>query len=512
MILYSPRVPVFADTGDESYEGAEHTLYQIKLLQVKQLLQAGFDIESSENGADIKLLISDAVSMAEQELYALAVDFLNSALDLIQMQPPGPAETPTFPEARQPSPWQWDLIALSGSEIWRQSFGLVLEESDSTIYDNQTNPYTGVRLLMEYGKSEKMTGQVQVEGKISRDYFALHSNAELVNQFSSSLKTRITNEFDRYVYQQESGFDYTDNSLEAGLFYMLNPRVMLSVSDDFELRLYDHEDAYFPGYRQNRVEVSSEFRLEPVGRLTATFGDRIRRHVNVPERDYNEYTLGFRLWPELYTRFSFSDMFNYYSRSFEHGFVDSLYTNDYGDIYNLLDLGYILYGQTSMKCRFEIESRRYAESVSSMPDYTDYSLEPGVEFNIIDNLTLQAGYRFRNRLHSLDNGQDASVDVEDYYTHGPVFTLDFVMGSGFIASISNSYQLQRYPNYVGYDDSGISLYSNRNINSVFFFLTWNISPAIEFNSMGMLDYDTDQDLAGAKTTSNLLNFELLYKF
>ncbi len=499
------------DSAQDETASAEYTLYQIKMSHIERMLKQNPNVKA-DILAEVRSLMQDAVLLADERMYDIAAEYLENVISLLE-QPMVQTLAISGVQYKKPSSsLKWDFIAFTGSEYWQQKFGLVFNEKDSTITDEQTNPHGGLRVYLDFEKGEAIQSQMQIELKSSQEYNSASIYLEHYQKFTNKFRGVFKNASEKTSYKQNTELSFFDNSFEAGFYYQPIEKLVFSLDDEFELRKYNIESEYFSNYKQNRLQLSAETRIPDFGRLKVGGERRFRKYGLDALRDYDEPSLNAQLWPDLYTRFSLTDMFRYRTRQYVHGYIDSLYTNNFSDIYNLADLRYTLFGDTRFMLEFEVESRAYETITSSIPDYLDYNVEPGFETGLGDYFTLQLGYRFRNKLHDIGGETDESVQIEDFYSHGPVFTLDIMMMNGFLASISNSYQAQRYPNYTSYDYSGLSLYSNRNINSFFFYLSWDLTSSIEINGMGMIDYDTDQELEGANTISNLLNFELLYKF
>ena len=229
-------------------------------------------------------------------------------------------------------------------------------------------------------------------------------------------------------------------------------------------------------------------------------------------RNYNELVYGLNVWPDFSGQFSLGSRIRNRSREYQYGYIDSLYTNNFNEFYGYVDVRYQFKNRMEIECEFELEKRNYGYLSTSMPNYTDYNIEPSFAFGIGSYLTIKTGYRFRSKRHHLNTTEDSSAQIEDFFSHGPVFTCDIYLAGGFLVSVSNSYLQRRYPHYSSYDYSGLSLYSNRDIHSLFFYLVWSITGNWEVNVMSMLDYDRDKSLDNGDTNSNLLNFNLSYKF
>jgi hypothetical protein len=161
----------------------------------------------------------------------------------------------------------------------------------------------------------------------------------------------------------------------------------------------------------------------------------------------------------------------------------------------------------------ELEIRRYETESLSMPDFIDWNVEPTVTITFGQPWSLKAGVRFRQKSHRLDGIEnEEAVRTEDFFSYGPVLAVDFFSSFGLIASIGNTFEIRRFPHAPQSDGIALPMYSNRNINALFLFLTWSLSRRWELEVFGSFDYEHDRDLEGGDSRSNLLNFELSYKF
>ena len=86
----------------------------------------------------------------------------------------------------------------------------------------------------------------------------------------------------------------------------------------------------------------------------------------------------------------------------------------------------------------------------------------------------------------------------------------FAAARPFLAAAPLFFRL--FPHKPFEEGRGLSLYSNRNLLSLYLFLTWNPSNRWEITLLGNVDFEKDRDLQDLDSWSNLFNFELSYKF
>jgi hypothetical protein len=123
--------------------------------------------------------------------------------------------------------------------------------------------------------------------------------------------------------------------------------------------------------------------------------------------------------------------------------------------------------------------------------------------------TLKAGYRFRRKHHTSSDAEvQASVAMENYRAHAPVAGIEIIWGS-LLLNLYDVYEFRRYPETTATE---YPLYSDRDTHSLFFYMTWSVSSRWSFNAMANMDQDLARNEQGSDARSNILNFELLYKF
>jgi len=499
------------EQSETEHSDAIAVLYQIKLSRLQRLLKNETNSpQSSEITPDIQSLVKEGILFAEQGLYDLAVEFLDNAMALLKPVSVEPSNEPV--PAEKVSGTQWDYAAFGGSEIWQQEFGLILADNDSTLVESESNPFVGFLILLDQIKNADTQTQWQFEGKLSDEYVSTQLFLDYYKRLSGAGNMKIRNSFEGTSYKNQSDLRFIDDRLDTDLYLNVRPGFLLGLANEMQYRRYQTQSLYFSNYFQNRAGLNATFTLKNYTRVEFTFEHRLLKYGFEELRDYDELTYGLNIWPDFSGQFLLNSRLRTRTREYKFGYVDSLFTNNFNEFYGFVDVGYQFKNRMELNCEFEFEKRNYGFISTSMPDYTDYNIEPSLAFGIGSFITMNAGYRFRSKQHNLDTTEDLSAQIEDFYSHGPVFTLDMYLEGGFLASVSNSYLLRRYPHYSSYDYSGLSLYSNRDIHSLFFYLNWGITGHWEINVMSMLDYDRDKSLENGDTNSNLVNFKLSYNF
>jgi hypothetical protein len=480
-------------------------LYQIKLSRLKRLVEKDTGQNNLEYTSDLIQLLKDAQNFFNMGEYELAIDFLESAFSLLQM---ANSENRNMPNAKTLSNFQWTFQAISGSELWQQRFGISLGQSDSVIYESQGNPFIGLRAILDHQKGSQQQTQLELEAKTSTDYNSTNLVLNHKNQHGL-FRFFVDNYFDASIYKRDKDLSYLENRLDLGFICGSN-NLGIILRDELQWRSYSNESDYFFSYTQNRIEPKIFINFSQIGRFELLYSQRSRDHSDADERNYTETWSGLDFWSR--GRFNVKSQLYNRSRNYNLAFSDSLFNNNFKEIYFESDVRYVINRRVSFRLDGHLERKKYQEFFEITPHYRDYTIEPSVELNPGLRFHVRLGYQYRKREHYFDDNSQANPDYENFYNYGPILGLDIFAFNGFMASISNSFEMRRFPNSFSQDNSSLSLYSDRNINSIFFFISWDLSPQWYLNVMAHFDYDKYQNYDDADSQTNLFNFELSYKF
>lgn len=497
-------VPLGWSQTDDTFS-EEETIYQIKLDRLKRLIVQDSTIIRSGQVDELKSFIADAAEFHQNGDTEIAVEFLESALLMMELD-----DTGTQAASDPDGAGEWTMQALTGADLWQQKFGLVFDHQDSVISESQGNPFFGLRATYDYEQGARINSRLEIEAKLSSEYNALTFMLNH-NQRLGPLRMSVDNYFDLSRYKQDKELSSLADRLDFALIYQIGS-IGLQLRDEIHVQKYEYESEYFPSYLQNRFEPLFFLSMDRAGRIEMFSSQWTRRHTTSDDKDYSEQWIGLNYWaaPAL-NRNAFC---RFYKRNREYIQPESStrLNNDFDEWFASANLYSRLSSRLALRLNGQYENRDYLLPSTSTPDYQEYVVEPSLEINVGAPFIARLGFRRQERLHTLDVVTDANPQIEDFVTYGPVLGLDIMAAGGFVASISNNYELRRYPNSPYTDDYGLSFYSDRNINSIFFFVAWNMSLNWTMNLMAHFDHDKDQNVDGSESRTNLFNFELLYKF
>jgi len=495
MLTLGSLEPAFAQDDEDL------TLYHIKLERLKRIVSTN-DVSSEE----LAQYIADAKEFAATGDYDLANEFLESALDLASLS----SATIVHTVKKESPKTNWSFYGLSGSELWQQTFGFSTGRRDSTLHESEANPFGGFRFLLEYQNEKDKTAEFELEAKASNEY----NSADVIFDFKNrlgDLSYFVSNYFNTTLYNRETSLNYLDERFAVGGILGTGD-VGLKLRSESQFRNYSENSEYFYSYFQNRLEAAGYSLLPVLGRFEIEYIQKNRSHKDKSERDFTERWTGFEYRSHQLGKLKIDARIYDIKRNYTSDYADSLYNNSFTEFYYDGNYRFTTNKHLTLRLDNQVRHRQYEHDYFATPNYYQYSFEPSLEVYPGHPFHVRFGYQYQKFDYYSNEETTSDPDIEDYIAHGPIVGLDVIAFNGFVASLSNSYEFRRYPNSPISEDSYYSLYSNRNINSLFLYLSWNLSNNWELNVLGHFDYDKEQDQEGNDSRTNLLNFELSYRF
>lgn len=476
----------------------EEMIFQIKWARL-QRLRAG---QTDTLPLDITQAIHDADSAALGDDYVVAVAYLDLALEFLEQH----AFTATPPYKASHI---WGLEAIAGTDLWQQKYSISLVDQDSAIYENQGNPYTGLRLTYRGTDHRGAILRMQTEGKYGHEYGSGTAELGFEAPIGAKVSVQVADRLEGTHYQREKSLRYWNNQFLGRLnWHPLRP-LTIALEREEQGRRYLYPSTFFTSYHQSQTSLRAGGEWRDVLRSEIRFDRRQRDYRETPEQAYSEniltlfwYPLGLRAW-------SLRGMVQSRNRNYGSGFIDSLLTNDFQEWYvqSLFSIGST--SALSLQLSTSWNKKSYVHPDQATPDYLDLIIEPTLHYMLNGHYTLKAGYRFRQKEHqSADIDGSESVGMENFQAHAPVVGFEMICGTVLV----NLYDVYEIRQYAGTLPAEYTLYSDRDIHSLFFYLAWTISGRWTFNAMINLDQDLARNEQGSDARSNILNFELLYKF
>lgn len=522
-------------------DGNEETYYRIGMLRLERWI-----LKNTEKFKDPGLLTEVARLKKEAENFAAANDFYmaNIWLETIweQLQPEG--ENSSLLQGDHSSflndvvgeisnkhvkKFNWSRELITGVDIWRSEFNIAFEEldvisvassTDSTFFESSGNPYSGLRFRFDYGRAFRNSFQGTVFFKYSRDYLSGDANLKLVQPMGSRSSWRLENRFEGTSYFRNIDLKYWQNT--SSLMVKIQPSSLLSFSlwDEFLLRRYDKETSTYPNYFNNTVRASTKLNIGFGSLLEAGYRNVVRDHPVFKIRDYNENRVDFAWLQSIGRDFSFSLDNEIRFRDYTNAPIDTIF-QDYWEDNFIGDIRLDMTPVLGTEVRATITRRDYKfVSEKSLPDYWFWEFEPKIYFNIGQDWRLSVGFHYSEQNHQelADRVSPQALDAtlsfpfEDYYRYGPFFTVELFQINGILFSLRESFVLERYPNTRTNNVDSFNLYSDRNINSILFFLTWNLSSNWQLNALANFDNDRSQKDRSGDSKNTLVGLDLNYSF
>jgi len=511
------------DTSRVQRDLAE-TFYQIKLLQLTRALE---DTASWALDAEVRSTVLTLKREAEREAqagaHAQAIPVVEAALDILQsatVSRPSTVPTDSAPSGADdvllnppPARTSWNWQVMTGVDLWRQELELALGEEDSTILEGSGNPFTGLRF--GFGRRLRSQGWFRNDNvlKYSRDYFSGENRFTYSRQLGSRWDLHLLNQLEGIFYQRAIGLKYLQEELQSTFNYRGHARVGVTFKDFFRLRNYFGESRTYPSYVDNQLAGLLQFSPSISTRWSALYGLTLREHFTFNDKDYTEHRWNASLLHSFSLQSTLFAENDIRLRQYTSAATDSSFENDYLEEVVAFDLKFPFALRWAVRLGSEFAYRNYRVASSMTPDFLWGQFKPSFVFDAGSSWTLGAGYVYGFRHHRAEGlASVTDVNEENYYEHGLSLSVDWLTTKGIVLSLLETYRWRRYPNALAKSISDFSLYSDRNVNSILLYLSWNFSPDWELSVIANYDDDRDRQREHSDALNTLFSLDLNYRF
>ncbi|MFQ5822429.1 MAG: hypothetical protein ACE5JB_00045 [bacterium] len=511
---------------------SEETYYWIEKLRLERWLK-----DNSQDLIDSALLKEVVRIKKEAEVFASKSDFTMAGLwletiwDLIQPEPDSitsedEVDIDYFSDLESDfsinnsNKFNWSRELVTGVDLWRQEFVYAFVQRDSTLLEGNGNPYTGIRLNFDYSTSYQNSIQGYTFFKYSRDYIFGEANFRLIKPINNNLNWKLENRIEGTSFNHDLDLKYIQNSSLLA-FNLRNIGVLaLEFEDEFLLRRYDKESSTYPNYFNNTFKGLAKLATSISSIIGAGYRNTQRFHPNFIENDYQENRFDITLFQTIENSSSLSLENQLRLRNYTNIPADTSFQFDYWEEYFSGNLRLSFSSTFGTEFQGSITKRNYQLESATTPDYLLWEVEPEIYFDLGSEWRISAGFFYSRQTHeklfnhlaAVTTNADLSIPFEDFYTYGPTFTIEFFRIDGLLFSVRESFFMERYPNFSTRDIQRFNLYSNRNINSIFFFLTWNISPSWNLGVLANMDDDRSQKDTSGDSQNTIVGIEFNYSF
>lgn len=494
------RGHAFQNTLTDSTTAGDARIYQIRLLQIQHKCIKIDDLASLQQ---IEALEHEAQALVDKNQYAFALLILDEIDDLISII--------SIPEIDEPNsnPLKVKTAVVLGLDSWQQKFELNYGDSDTVLSENSMNPFAGIQFNLDFSK-KSCTLTANTLLKKSRDYFSTIQDTRFTQALTSTTEMNLTNYFDWTHFSLIDYVSYFQNKFTAGILTQPFSKLRLTFSDEFRLRKYDIQRYEYAHYFQNELKLALESGFSWQQRAGMTGRWQQRRHLDFHEKDFSKITLNFSgdfSLPFNSTLRIFNDLTQ---KKYATQTIDTLYQSDYWENWATGQFNLPFTRFLALEINDNFTFRNYASEFSYLRDNVANETEALFRIQASPNISLRAGYYVDFYINQGNaTAEDIDAQVENYYSHGPSFSLDYFYQK-FLLNLSNTSRNRIYPKAQDVDD--LTLYADRNLKSLFLFISWEINSAWEMNLITNYDADHDRENENSDSRSTIFSLEIARHF
>lgn len=505
--------------------------YDLTKTRLTRWVRQNIGAVSQEMLTQVVALMEDAQSFADQNDFETAQLFLDTALELTETT----AAIDTLASDSSTYPMQLDALPatkfepqfVSGFDLWRQEFELSFID-DTTFYERSANPYVGFRLRGELPSKGLGAITTHILAKSSRDYYSGEAEVQTLKGTYNHNHLMMEHRAEWTSYRDTLGLQFWQyrNRLRGGAELAQN--FVGYLGNDFRYRRYREQTGFYPNYLHNISYAGLQYLSGLSTRLAAEYSLTVRRHPDFALDDYHEQIFRASVYQSTATNSSIALENIYRVRDYALGGSDSTYQNPFREEYLRGDFRFGLTPTISFDLQGDVALRQHKFASLLTPDFLHVTANPRFLVRLFGDWQLGMGYLYVLRVHSKDiirtgpttdvsDPARAALDAtilgyEDYFSHGFSVSLELFRLGAFMLNLTNNFEYRTYPDSQTNRIDSFSLYSDRQINSTFLFLTWRIQPQLEVNLFANYDEDRSRNQEHNDSRNTLLSVELGYTF
>jgi hypothetical protein len=535
-------------TPDSSaMQWGESSMYEIDLFRLLRWVRAHQDTSAKDFLVQTLDLITEADGFARQRDFSTARLILDIALEVTHLRPAvaevAPSRADTSQEAAPRSSLQWRREVLFGVDLWRQQYEFGLAATDTLFSDG--NPFVGLRLSLNHHptfdinlpkpklsvfgaapENRALTFEASALLKSSRDYLSGELEFNARQPLGGGSYWRLQNRLEGASYRRDFDLQYWQNITSALAVAEASKNFRFEVADEFRWRRYRAQNDFYPNYIQNRAAVGVVFNPGYTTRLESRYNYIVQAHDLCPSHDYLEHRVESTVYQNsaAHSSIALENIWRYriYPNNTAGDTCLNAYQKTYQEEYARADLRLGLIDALTLRLDGDFVLRQYETPSDSVPDFLGVTVNPQLQFNFSAAFQIRAGYLYALRLYENNIIQpqraaaagNASLPFdEDYYSHGFTIGIDLIRTDGLIFSVSENFEMRSYPNSTALKSSDWGLYyTDRNLNSLLLFFSWNFHPRWQANALANFDNDHSrvEDRSDSRTT--LFSIDLGYSF
>ncbi len=553
-LLAQQEKPLISADSSATNWSASGVTYEIDQLRLRRWLEAHQDTAAVEFWSQVLALQQEANTFATQQDYVTAQLILDTALELIGwretvfmplMEPDSErvaVVAGSFP-ASPSSAWEWRREVMFGADLWRQEFDLGLAEDNSSYVDRDGNPFAGLRISLNHNPLLRPLAQKPQPGspallpesralsfsayamlKSSRDYYSGELEFSGRQAVGSRTALRFQMRLDGTSYRRDLDLHYWQNTTSAVASAEVGKNFRFEIGDELRLRRYRQQNELYPNYLQNQASMGAIFSSSYTTRLDSRYSFIARIHDSCPVDDYVEHRVDASIFQSTANNSAvlLENIWRHRIYPTEvAGGCPRTYQNAFQEEYARADLRLGLSEAIALRVEGDFTLRQHQTPSDSTPDFLSTTVNPQLQFKLWADWQISVGYLYLLRVYDKDiiRSQRSTVAsdlsysfYEDYYSHGFTFGVDLIRTDGIWLSVNENFEMRTYPNAVAQNLPGFGLYSDRNINSLLLFFSWNFLPRWQAGVLANFDNDHSRTENQSDSRNTLFSIDLSYSF
>lgn len=524
-LIASPAAKRAAPADTARLEWSEESAYEIARLRIQRWLIKHRAQAESATFQNISAMLREADAFAQDGDYVSAEVLLEAAFGLMGADMPSESRAQSFVPASSSPAWQWRREALAGIDLSRLEYNLGNDDLDLSYADFQqrsvqdhANPYAGARLQLARNGGAAWDFRGLTLLKTGRDYHAGTLELAAQNALAQETFWRVENRWEGTSYRDTTGLRYWQNTSLLQGAVKLGEHVRVEVDDEFRVRRYGSERAFSPNYLHNEIGVGTIYSPGYATRLQARYEYGVRSHPRFPQDDYREHRLEANVSQNTLASTAVFVQNIWRRRIYPLGVPDSTFQNTFQEEFLRADLTLALSEVAALRLDGDLTLRQYETPSVFTPDFLNARINPRLQFKLWRDLQASVGYVFLLQAHGTQPGaRDSQLTglsgfYEDYYANGLTLGLDLFSAGGLLLSANHTFEVRIYSDSPVGGETLFNPNPDRNNNSFLFFLSWQINPRWQVNTIANFDSQISRSQYREDLRNTIFSFEAGYSF
>jgi len=400
-----------------------------------------------------------------------------------------------------------------GMDFSRQLYHLTFGDQDSAILETYNNPFVGMQLRWSSFQGYRKTLTAEMLARFSRDYSQVNGRMETAGKAFGWLAYQTLSAIEWLGYRREFPLKYWQVLQQFRLRWPLSRQIEILTEIELQYRRSLQESEYFPSYTRDRVRAELAWNGPFNGRSSLSWQNEQRNQKHFTAYGYNDSRLDAQYYRWMGQKSHLLFWYQYRDMRYPDPASDSLYLSDFRQQYLSLSFKKGILGSFALLLKGEGIWRDYPDAISFLSDYSRYRLEPGLLFDLSDQVSLGVSYLLEVKRYRTPENRAADWTLDqNLFAEGVELTLDFYNYRNLLISLSHLFRLSTYEDVPEAVVPGLSLYTDRFENSTLLYISYQPFRPLQINLMFQHDLDRDREIANNDSRSSIFSLDIGWRF